>query len=649
MSAPYLEPAISISSSGHTDGLGRRELCFDRETGAMLERLHVRPELAAFEAAIRERVERLSMFEDPRFARTYAAERSATGDLTVVSEFVSGISLADLLDTSLEETVVPGVDAALGYLTESLSALGTLHQVAGFPHGLIAPDRAVFTAEGRLLFLDPAYAAVVDRLGLSRRRLWTEFGIAAAPGPGPARLDAASDLSQAALIAMMLILGRRLDDADYPDNIPSLLMEVVEVAQIRGSSAFAGGLQRILQRLLPLPGRRPYETAEEAVADLRQLLRREMGADVCQKALLEFIQQLHPAQPVSLLSDDETLEQESPVDFLEEPDEDEAPGQESPGQESIVEFELDLDGHVERREDRPTDDDVYELSSDDLNEEFGSFAAPGRIRPVSLVPPAPVVEESVRTTEATPESREIEPAAVSAPSVEIEAQYELEAAPETEAPIATFAPIAASDAVAVPDAPALENAAVDPEPQGDVISSSSMVEDPEQVGPASMDAAPSGLEEPVLDQAPATELSATEAWTPEPAAPILSGDSFEAASTAIIEDTPAPVEAAVAVAEAPSIETIATASEVASAPQVSEEVEEIGSDSPASHPVSSRSENRRRKRHQQKSARARKDKLRSTASKSETITAQTPPVAAAVPVARRRQCSRHPRRRSLAG
>ena len=432
----------------------------------------------------------------------------------------------------------------------------------------------------------------------------------------------------------MLILGRRLDDADYPDNIPSLLMEVVEVAQIRGSSAFAWGLQRILQRLLPLPGRRPYETAEEAVADLRQLLRREMGADVCQKALLEFIQQLHPAQPVSLLSEDETLEQESAEDFLEEPDEDDAPGQESPGQESIVEFELDLDGHVERREDRPTDDDVYELSSDDLNEEFGSFAAPGRIRPVSLVPPTPVVEESVRTTEATPDSREIEPTDVSAPSVEIEAQYELEAARETEAaPIAALAPIATSDAVAVPEAPALENAAVDPEPQGDVISSSSMVEDPEQVAPASMDAAPSGLEEPVLDQAPATELSATDAWTPEPAAPIFTGGSFEAASAAIIEETPPPVEAAVAVAEAPSIETIATASEVASAPQVSEEVEEIGSDSAASLPALSKSENRRRKRHQQKSARARKDKLRSTASKSETITAQTPPVAAAVPVA----------------
>ena len=595
----------------------------------MLERLHVRPELAAFEAAIRDRVERLSMFEDPRFARTYAAERSASGDLTVVSEFISGISLADLLDTSLEETVVPGVDAALGYLTESLSALGTLHQVAGFPHGLIAPDRAVFTAEGRLLFLDPAYAAVVDRLGLSRRRLWTEFGIAAAPGAGPVRLDAASDLSQTALIAVMLIVGRRLDDADYPENIPTLLMEVVEVAQIRGSSAFAGGLQRILQRLLPLPGRRPYETAEEAVTDLRQLLRREIGADVCQKALLEFIQQLHPAQPVSVpLSEDETLDQESTEDFLEELDE-------ASEQESIVEFELDLDGDVGPRHDPQTDDDVYELSSDDLSEEFGSFAAPVRIGPVSFIPSTAVVEDSVRTPEATPDAREIEPTDVFVPSVEIEAQDELEAARETEAPIATLAPIATSDAVAVPDAPALENAAVDPEPQGDVISSSSKLEDPEQVAPASVDAAPSGLEEPVLDQDPATELSATDAWTPEPAAPILTGDSFEAASAAIIEETPQPVEAVApaAVAEALSIENVATAPEVASAPQASEATEEIGNDSAASLPSSSRSENRRRKRIQQKSARARKDKLRSTASKSETITAQTPPVAVVVPVA----------------
>jgi CheY-like chemotaxis protein len=115
---------------------------------------------------------------DEAFARTYAAERSASGDLTVVSEFVSGISLADLLDTSLEETVVPGVDAALGYPTESppRSAPSIRSRV---PHGLIAPT-ALFHGGGPTpsptLRMPPRWI-----VGSSRRRLWTEFGIAAAP------------------------------------------------------------------------------------------------------------------------------------------------------------------------------------------------------------------------------------------------------------------------------------------------------------------------------------------------------------------------------------------------------------------------------------------------------------------------------------
>jgi hypothetical protein len=69
MSAPSPVAPPSISSSGHADGLGRRVITFDREDGAMLEALHVRPELGAFEAALRERIYRLATFEDERFAR----------------------------------------------------------------------------------------------------------------------------------------------------------------------------------------------------------------------------------------------------------------------------------------------------------------------------------------------------------------------------------------------------------------------------------------------------------------------------------------------------------------------------------------------------------------------------------------------------
>ncbi len=94
----------------------------------MLERVHVQPELAAFESLIRDRVARLATFEDERFARPDRVERDpATGELTVLAEFITGSRLSDLLEATADAAIVPGVDVALGYLLESLPALTLLH------------------------------------------------------------------------------------------------------------------------------------------------------------------------------------------------------------------------------------------------------------------------------------------------------------------------------------------------------------------------------------------------------------------------------------------------------------------------------------------------------------------------------------------
>ena len=63
----------------------------------MLERLVVRPELAAFEPAVRERVDRLGAMDEERIAKPRAIERDHDGALVVVSEFVPGSRLSDLL------------------------------------------------------------------------------------------------------------------------------------------------------------------------------------------------------------------------------------------------------------------------------------------------------------------------------------------------------------------------------------------------------------------------------------------------------------------------------------------------------------------------------------------------------------------------
>jgi hypothetical protein len=293
MSAPSPVAPPSISSSGHADGLGRRVITFDREDGAMLEALHVRPELGAFEAALRERIDRLATFEDERFARIRGVERDDnSGDLIVVSEFVPGSRLSDLLDVAQEaaqEGITPGVDVALGYLLEALPAMSALHSALGISHGAIAATRTVLTPAGQVVFLDTAFGQVLERLHFSRSRLWVEFGVAMAAGAGGSRFDAAADVAQVALNGVMLVLGRPLRLREYPDALPSIMMEVVEVAQIRGSATFASGIQRFLQRALPLPARRAYGTADEALLDVRQIVRAEMGADTCRRALVEFI------------------------------------------------------------------------------------------------------------------------------------------------------------------------------------------------------------------------------------------------------------------------------------------------------------------------------------------------------------------------
>jgi hypothetical protein len=292
MSAPPPDSPMSISSSGHSDGLGRRVIVFDREDGAMLEALHVRPEIGAFEAALRERIERLATFEDERFARIRGVDRDPdTGDLIVVSEFVPGTRLSDLLDGAQEaaqDGITPGVDVALGYLLEALPAISALHASAGVPHGAIAPARTVLTPAGQIVFLDPSFGGILERLHFSRKRLWTEFGLAMPASAGPARLDVSADIGQIALNAVMLVLGRPLRAYEYPDALPLLMTEVVEVAQIRGTPAFAAGIQHFLQRALPLPGSRSYLNADDATVDLRQAAE-EIGVLICRRALFDFM------------------------------------------------------------------------------------------------------------------------------------------------------------------------------------------------------------------------------------------------------------------------------------------------------------------------------------------------------------------------
>ena len=389
----------------------------------MLERAHVQPELAAFESLIRDRVARLATFEDERFARPDRVERdAATGELTVLAEFITGSRLSDLLEATADASIVPGVDVALGYLIESLPALTLLHNTR-LTHGLIDASRTVLTPDGQFVFLDPSFGSAVERLNLSRLRLWHRFGVASPAGDGAVHFDAASDIAQVTLGGVALILGRNLRLDEYPEALPSLLMEVIEVAQIRGSSAFATGLQRFLQRSLPIPGRRPYGTADEAVNDVRQLVRREIGVDVCRQAVIDFAAQMDSAFSADANENDSSHHVESAhrslaahsgrvpeldhfLDSFKSSSQADAEVQ-SPADDTLdddgIETELSFDsldsephephrGRHDREPQGERDDNIYDLPPLDqvLSEENILAAAPSAVHEFPAMDPSPI-------------------------------------------------------------------------------------------------------------------------------------------------------------------------------------------------------------------------------------------------------------------
>jgi hypothetical protein len=333
-------PAASTTSSGFADGLGRRVLAFDREEGTMLERLVVRPELAAFEAILRERVERVAALEDERIARPRTVERDGDGALVVVSEFVPGSRLSELLDTAAEQGTAPGVDAAFGFWLDVLPALCGLHAGAGFAHGAITPSRIILTPAGQVVLLDGVYGGALAHLRYGQQRLWREFGVAVPATPAASRLDVETDIAQAVLAGVMLIVGRPLYLDEFPLALDRVLRDVIEVAQIRGSADFASGFQTFLERALPIPASQPYASADDALIDLRDLAR-ELGIPECRRAFVDFIQQMYPP-------DDET--------GSDQPIEDDEQGIDDLGElavslqdsgESVIESAIEVDDLVE--------------------------------------------------------------------------------------------------------------------------------------------------------------------------------------------------------------------------------------------------------------------------------------------------------------
>ena len=259
-------------AQGHSDGLGDRLLMFDNTSAPSWEILRFKPSLGRdkrFEAAIRQRVDKLSSFRHAAFpAVRPITELGQEEGLAVVSTHVAGVSLIEGLKKPRSATF------AVRLLRQLVPALAAFQQHApGIAHGALTLDRLVLTAEGRLMIREHMVGSALESIELPPATLWAEFGIVVPPSLASARptLDERCDVFHVGVIVLSLMIGRSLVPDDYPDKIAEMLDQIEDRSIWHEPETFRS-VRRWVERALQL-GDGAFATAREAnaaVADLEE-------------------------------------------------------------------------------------------------------------------------------------------------------------------------------------------------------------------------------------------------------------------------------------------------------------------------------------------------------------------------------------------
>jgi PEGA domain len=263
------EHLASWYTQGLSDGLGDRLLMFDNTNAPSWELLRFRPEFAAaagFEMALRERVERLEQFRHPSFTTVRSVEELGAGDgLALVATYAPGRRLSEAFARARSaEAVIP----LIRQLTSALAALQA--QGNGIAHGALTADRIMMTRDGRLIIREHVLGSALQRLGLSEARLWVDLGVVVSPTSKLfPPLDCRTDVVQVALIALSLMLGRRIGPTEYPNRIDEFLDQVADSAEPH-SKHLLPPLRHWLERALQMsgPGFEGARDAQEALSEL---------------------------------------------------------------------------------------------------------------------------------------------------------------------------------------------------------------------------------------------------------------------------------------------------------------------------------------------------------------------------------------------
>jgi hypothetical protein len=255
----------SASTSSFTDALGERFLEFDLASGMSVERLRFAKAFAdspVFESAVRDRIERFEYFRHPSITTVRSIVRQPNGTLVLESKHTPGRRLSEI---GLERNTT----LALDVIRQLTPALVALHEAGdGVVHGVFGPERVVVTREGRLMLAEHVLGGAMVSMRMPSSRMRSDFGLALPDNQDVIALDQEDDLTELGLLALSLLVGRRVTPAEYPDQIEALVSESAKSAA--DLTAEAAWLRRWIERAVHV-GPNPFRTAREAVDTIGEL------------------------------------------------------------------------------------------------------------------------------------------------------------------------------------------------------------------------------------------------------------------------------------------------------------------------------------------------------------------------------------------
>lgn len=266
---------MSESTPVFADGFGRRVVRIESAEAAPTEHLLLSPTVAThpgFAAALGERVSKLNGRRLTAYARVQRLDGDGPGGVSVVSEYVKGWRLADLLDVAESENLTLDIGVVMLLLRQLLPTAALLStQIRDAASGALGPEHLLLTAQGRLVLTDYVFGPAVDALGWDAEQLWTRLRIATPPGATGKAVSQRGDVVQVGVTVLSLVSGRRLRDDEFPDRLEDLVASARQKTPAIIDAPLSPGLRDWLMRALQLAPK-SFEKVFDAQMALERLL-----------------------------------------------------------------------------------------------------------------------------------------------------------------------------------------------------------------------------------------------------------------------------------------------------------------------------------------------------------------------------------------